>query len=119
MVAEAAGVAEASFGGDRVRHDIVKVGPDPGGAAFIERMAGGALPAGELFAGGRIGGGEQRGDRLQHFLFLGRGAAAAGVLGNGDRVRSEEHTSELQSLMRISYAVFCLKKKTTHKRDKE
>src|SRR3546814_2596385 len=29
--------------------------------------------------------------------------------------RSEEHTSELQSLMRISYAVFCLKKKTIHK----
>src|SRR3546814_5236784 len=28
--------------------------------------------------------------------------------------RSEEHTSELQSLMRISYAVFCLKKKTPH-----
>src|SRR3546814_7605114 len=35
----------------------------------------------------------------------------------GDRVesdRSEEHTSELQSLMRISYAVFCLKKKRTY-----
>src|SRR3546814_4636671 len=31
----------------------------------------------------------------------------------GDPVRSEEHTSELQSLMRISYAVFCLKKKNT------
>src|SRR3546814_4107698 len=30
------------------------------------------------------------------------------------QTRSEEHTSELQSLMRISYAVFCLKKKTTH-----
>src|SRR3546814_13826547 len=29
-------------------------------------------------------------------------------------VRSEEHTSELQSLMRISYAVFCLKKKKKH-----
>src|SRR3546814_8988766 len=29
------------------------------------------------------------------------------------RMRSEEHTSELQSLMRISYAVFCLKKKRT------
>src|SRR3546814_7946327 len=29
-------------------------------------------------------------------------------------VRSEEHTSELQSLMRISYAVFCLKKKKLH-----
>src|SRR3546814_1591109 len=32
-----------------------------------------------------------------------------------DRMRSEEHTSELQSLMRISYAVFCLKKKNKHK----
>src|SRR3546814_1230962 len=32
---------------------------------------------------------------------------------NHDRRRSEEHTSELQTLMRISYAVFCLKKKTT------
>src|SRR3546814_5053851 len=30
-------------------------------------------------------------------------------------IRSEEHTSELQSLMRISYAVFCLKKKTETK----
>src|SRR3546814_7699700 len=34
---------------------------------------------------------------------------------SGSTFRSEEHTSELQSLMRISYAVFCLKKKkTTH-----
>src|SRR3546814_2404443 len=32
--------------------------------------------------------------------------------GTGSEFRSEEHTSELQSLMRISYAVFCLKKKT-------
>src|SRR3546814_2843522 len=32
------------------------------------------------------------------------------------RLRSEEHTSELQSLMRISYAVFCLKKKNTQKK---
>src|SRR3546814_5520858 len=32
--------------------------------------------------------------------------------------RSEEHTSELQSLMRISYAVFCLKKKTSRYRNK-
>src|SRR3546814_3217959 len=31
----------------------------------------------------------------------------------GNTARSEEHTSELQSLMRISYAVFCLKKKKT------
>src|SRR3546814_8960468 len=35
--------------------------------------------------------------------------------GRGERLRSEEHTSELQSLMRNSYAVFCLKKKNTKK----
>src|SRR3546814_4493184 len=34
----------------------------------------------------------------------------------GDSTRSEEHTSELQSLMRKSYAVFCLKKKKTDRR---
>src|SRR3546814_4204019 len=39
----------------------------------------------------------------------GAGAEAAAAFGRGRR--SEEHTSELQSLMRISYAVFCLKKK--------
>src|SRR3546814_4910731 len=33
-----------------------------------------------------------------------------------DHPRSEEHTSELQSLMRISYAVFCLKKKKSNKK---
>src|SRR3546814_4384772 len=39
---------------------------------------------------------------------------AEGIADGSIRVpRSEEHTSELQSLMRISYAVFCLKKKTT------
>src|SRR3546814_6645079 len=37
---------------------------------------------------------------------------AAGWIITGTGGRSEEHTSELQSLMRISYAVFCLKKKT-------
>src|SRR3546814_9991140 len=39
---------------------------------------------------------------------------ARGAFRRGNALRSEEHTSELQSLMRISYAVFCLKKKTTH-----
>src|SRR3546814_8230808 len=37
----------------------------------------------------------------------------------GRKKRSEEHTSELQSLMRISYAVFCLKKKTYNKQQKQ
>src|SRR3546814_3854925 len=48
-----------------------------------------------------------------------RGFLGVLVIAYGDRtLRSEEHTSELQSLMRISYAVFCLKKKmslTYHK----
>src|SRR3546814_3169536 len=42
---------------------------------------------------------------------LGAGSLMVGIAG-GFGARSEEHTSELQSLMRISYAVFCLKKKT-------
>src|SRR3546814_1479416 len=46
-------------------------------------------------------------DRLD--WVLGRGSAYVGVAGSMGR--SEEHTSELQSLMRLSYAVFCLKKK--------
>src|SRR3546814_5955140 len=37
------------------------------------------------------------------------------VVAGNETTRSEEHTSELQSLMRISYAVFCLKKKKTNK----
>src|SRR3546814_7656194 len=62
--------------------------------------------------------------------FLGVGVAGLVILGKPEtersifrvvpaRDRSEEHTSELQSLMRTSYAVFCLKKKnqrTTHTR---
>src|SRR3546814_4404566 len=48
-----------------------------------------------------------------------RGAGCAGMaplrVEEDASDRSEEHTSELQSLMRISYAVFCLKKKNTHK----
>src|SRR3546814_1273252 len=40
----------------------------------------------------------------------------AGTVSGAPKVRSEEHTSELQSLMRISYAVFCLKKKQKQNR---
>src|SRR3546814_8827031 len=41
--------------------------------------------------------------------------ARPGEAGNDENGRSEEHTSELQSLMRISYAVFCLNKKRKNK----
>src|SRR3546814_3552780 len=48
----------------------------------------------------------QRGTTFQAALFAGSDSRL-----NAEGKRSEEHTSELQSLMRISYAVFCLKKK--------
>src|SRR3546814_7633116 len=57
-------------------------------------------------AGGEIGAGDEEGG----------GASAA--LNRGGEGRSEEHTSELQSLMRISYAVFCLKKKKKSQAEK-
>src|SRR3546814_6696959 len=57
----------------------------------------GALPAAD--------GVRARGGRDRQVARSGAGAY------DPDRARSEEHTSELQSLMRISYAVFCLKKK--------
>src|SRR3546814_20565592 len=41
------------------------------------------------------------------------GGCSERAVGGPPPARSEEHTSELQSLMRISYAVFCLKKKNT------
>src|SRR3546814_2502010 len=41
----------------------------------------------------------------------------ASAIASSPRERSEEHTSELQSLMRISYAVFCLKKKKKNKKN--
>src|SRR3546814_2930866 len=57
----------------------------------------------------------QRTERARHALpaqpILGRGEQRAGAILILGLERSEEHTSELQSLMRISYAVFCLKKK--------
>src|SRR3546814_3901471 len=67
-----------------------------------------------------VGLGQQRPDRIGHGgamgvdLQVGRFVAVAGDVDVTDArrgQRSEEHTSELQSLMRISYAVFCLKKK--------
>src|SRR3546814_6011372 len=61
----------------------------------------------------RLAGGSVPGERAGSRASAGRAPLIAAVT-----ARSEEHTSELQSLMRISYAVFCLKKKkkitTTH-----
>src|SRR3546814_10518660 len=48
---------------------------------------------------------------LHRRVHLVSGTVEEAGIDEDDAVRSEEHTSELQSLMRISYAVFCLKKK--------
>src|SRR3546814_6474077 len=53
--------------------------------------------------------GRKRGDQHQRTIQQVGNASLVGL-----QSRSEEHTSELQSLMRISYAVFCLKKKNTN-----
>src|SRR3546814_4170906 len=74
---------------------LVIVQPDAG----LDRQPVGDLPA-QLA--------EQRRAGVFEILRVDRGQAA-----QHRGIRSEEHTSELQSLMRISYAVFCLKKKKT------
>src|SRR3546814_9207337 len=53
--------------------------------------------------------------QISRATFIGRAHKRSPSVSN-DSGRSEEHTSELQSLMRISYAVFCLKKKNKHHR---
>src|SRR3546814_2406092 len=104
---------------------LVDLGLDGGGAGHgglwshqrggrPKRMAG-DLP--ERLEQGRTDAavGDQPVEFLQVALLLGghsRDRAGTGVaVAEHGELRSEEHTSELQSLMRISYAVFCLKKK--------
>src|SRR3546814_1096712 len=93
-------------------------------AARAIRMPAG-VGAGDVQRAGRAGAsassasGARHARRAATVAALGRGAGCvhAGQRGGGvwrAGFRSEEHTSELQSLMRISYAVFCLKKKNTN-----
>src|SRR3546814_6910975 len=65
-----------------------------------------ASRGGEFTAGGLTGGALSGAETVGGVSTVEDGAAVG--------TRSEEHTSELQSLMRISYAVFCLKKKKTN-----
>src|SRR3546814_6162621 len=76
---------------------------------FPDQRGFGRLPRFDLAAGKFP---EMR-HRLARRALLQQHAAIRVDQSGGDH-RSEEHTSELQSLMRISYAVFCLKKKNEH-----
>src|SRR3546814_2404416 len=95
-----------------LRQSVPDIGqPDPGGKAwscfrFAQPRAG--VGHGDLHS---VSGQPRLDDDFGAFL-LGRNGVFDRVLHQG---RSEEHTSELQSLMRISYAVFCLKKKKKKK----
>src|SRR3546814_2219544 len=80
-------------------------------AAFIAQFSRGALP--DDIPTIKIGVPSSEG------LPIARALKEAGLVSsNAEGNRSEEHTSELQSLMRISYAVFCLKKKKNIKQNK-
>src|SRR3546814_6257541 len=89
------------------------------GSGFARRGCGGVGAFGDRVTGvGHRGGGGVASlfhGRLRFggFFLRGRGfvLACGQCQDAGSQQRSEEHTSELQSLMRISYAVFCLKKK--------
>src|SRR3546814_1983489 len=91
-----------------------------GGRGEVDRLGQAVRAAGERATGSQIG--AIGVDREVVAAGRGRRGAAGGRRVVGERLRavagrqgvarSEEHTSELQSLMRNSYAVFCLKKKT-------
>src|SRR3546814_2540795 len=66
-----------------------------------------------VVSGGFADAGPEGRARLDEVVRLAR-AGGMRLIGPNAMGRSEEHTSELQSLMRISYAVFCLKKKKKH-----
>src|SRR3546814_10428404 len=100
----------------RADRPVVKIG-GIGSAHHAVRIA---LRDVEDFARARL---RQVGERGEHAIvrLVGRdlGILSPGAVGIGVEIvagldRSEEHTSELQSLMRNSYAVFCLKKKKKH-----
>src|SRR3546814_5362498 len=90
--------------------------------AFVERSGAGQLFMDFALAlAGHTAGGPAKVAVLTSALFgTVSGSAVANVMTTGTftiplmKRRSEEHTSELQSLMRTSYAVFCLKKKNTN-----
>src|SRR3546814_6127433 len=99
---------------------------DGGHAVEAAHLAVGPGERGEVHRGQGIGLGASR-PQVEHLQEVGAGHMRGQALDLADaeidrrlaevqRLRSEEHTSELQSLMRISYAVFCLKKTTQHRK---
>src|SRR3546814_7448437 len=92
---------------------------EPGGLGALEQVhvdVLGTLDQGDgssVPRGGAVTAGAQAQVQVFHPSAVAPGLTQAQATDPEARARSEEHTSELQSLMRISYAVFCMKKKTT------
>src|SRR3546814_4760622 len=83
----------------------------------VGRAAENGITAALLVRGGFTANEEALDGKWGYLAVAGPGGEPALVrqrFGKPFTMRSEEHTSELQSLMRISYAVFCLKKKKSH-----
>src|SRR3546814_2929972 len=93
-------------GGARIQEGVASLG---GYAEVFQRnvLASGVIPQLSLIMG-PCAGGAVYSPAMTDFIFMVKDSSYMFV------TRSEEHTSELQSLMRISYAVFCLKKKKTN-----
>src|SRR3546814_3215298 len=83
----------------------------PAGGSFARAFCGGARPSPCRTCRQTYGANVAR----PHHSYRWRAFSGDGRHGVHEGLRSEEHTSELQSLMRISYAVFCLKKKKINK----
>src|SRR3546814_9509278 len=109
--------ADPAFGQQRGRRGVEGAAGDGGAVALfdeaIHQLVGERTRRRPFVAGAGVDA-KNMGHREYSFLLPGEGVPRApGVLGElaAPGGRSEEHTSELQSLMRISYAVFCVKKK--------
>src|SRR3546814_10204487 len=101
--------AKADRGGE-IDPEVARRLAEAGFAVAARARLGDTEGAGDVGIAAAIDADEGGGDALRQ---KGEDEPRGGVGGRA-RLRSEEHTSELQSLMRISYAVFCLNKNTTH-----
>src|SRR3546814_1681357 len=121
-IRQAGRASRASRSGSSAKRQPPVQGFSRNGAALVPLLAIGAIAA-QVFPG-------EAGRTQVHHVQIGSRRLPGGVLhvvscastggasaaDKATACRSEEHTSELQSLMRISYAVFCLKKKITNNR---
>src|SRR3546814_9777970 len=132
----------SDWSSDVCSSDLMKLEQKGHHAAFVDRrgrVAGRAVEDLDRHVGGGRVGARRGGDRHRRLLIVERHEHGDFARAGGERlgehfverpqagglarrsdpghavIRSEEHTSELQSLMRISYAVFCLKKKKKSK----